>query len=66
MKKFKIRIEDPPRRKDMVFIGGAVLADVMKDKEQFWLTRQQYEEMGIDRLMENKYGVGTNKYYQNA
>merc|ERR1719192_2973684 len=34
--KFKIRIEDPPRRKDMVFIGGAVLADVMKDKEEFW------------------------------
>merc|ERR1719204_2184669 len=24
--KFKIRIEDPPRRKHMVFIGGAVLA----------------------------------------
>jgi actin-related protein 2 len=30
LSKFKIRIEDPPRRKDMVFIGGAVLADVMK------------------------------------
>ena len=28
--KFKIRIEDPPTRKDMVFIGGAVLAEVMK------------------------------------
>ena len=28
--KFKIRIKDPPRRKDMVFIGGAVFADVMK------------------------------------
>ena len=37
--KFKIRIEDPPRRKDMVFIGGAVLADVMKDKEEFWMTK---------------------------
>ena len=74
--KFKIRIEDPPRRKDMVmtsslltltsseskpihacsffilimisifwllsaqvFIGGAVLADVMKDKEEFWITK---------------------------
>ena len=36
--KFKIRIEDPPRRKDMVFIGGAVLADVMKVK-----TRPQLE-----------------------
>ena len=33
--KFKIRIEDPPRRKDMVFIGGAVLADVMKVRARF-------------------------------
>lgn len=45
--KFKIRIEDPPRRKDMVFIGGAVLADVMKDKESFWMSREEYQERGI-------------------
>ena len=32
MKKFKITIEDPPRRKHMVFLGGSVLADIMKDK----------------------------------
>ena len=44
---FKIRIEDPPRRKDMVFIGGAVLADVMKDKEEFWITKAEYEEQGV-------------------
>lgn len=49
----------------MVFIGGSVLADVMKDKQQFWLTRSQYEEMGVDKLMESVYGVGTNKYYTN-
>lgn len=30
MKKFKINIEDPPRRKHMVFLGGSVLADIMK------------------------------------
>ena len=66
LQKFKIRIEDPPRRKDMVFIGGSVLADVMKDKQQFWVTRAQYEEMGVDRMMESVYGVGTNKYYQSA
>jgi actin-related protein len=30
--KFKVRIEDPPRRKHMVFLGGAVLADIMKDQ----------------------------------
>lgn len=46
--RFKIRIEDPPRRKDMVFIGGSVLADVMKDKENFWITRQEYKEHGAD------------------
>merc|ERR1711942_507459 len=49
--KFKIRIEDPPRRKDMVFIGGAVLADVMKDKEEFWMTKAEYEEKGLDVLV---------------
>jgi len=48
--KFKIRIEDPPRRKDMVFIGGAVLADVMKDKEEFWMTKAEYEEKGKNVL----------------
>lgn len=32
MKKFKIKIEDPPRRKHLVFGGGSVLADIMKDR----------------------------------
>lgn len=50
LSKFKIRIEDPPRRKDMVFIGGAVLADVMKDREDFWMSKAEYEEKGIDVL----------------
>ena len=48
--KFKIRIEDPPRRKDMVFIGGAVLADVMKDRDDFWMSKAEYEEKGKDVL----------------
>ncbi|KAL4237463.1 Actin-related protein 2 [Mactra antiquata] len=50
LSKFKIRIEDPPRRKHMVFLGGAVLADIMKDKPDFWMTRQEYEEKGIKVL----------------
>lgn len=48
--KFKIRIEDPPRRKHMVFLGGAVLADIMKDKESFWLSRNEYMEKGVKCL----------------
>ncbi|KAH9954395.1 hypothetical protein BGW80DRAFT_1190484, partial [Lactifluus volemus] len=38
LNKFKIRIEDPPRRKHMVFPEGAVLADIMKAREQFWVS----------------------------
>lgn len=28
----------------MVFIGGAVLADVMKDRDSFWLSKNEYNE----------------------
>jgi len=31
----------------MVFLGGAVLADIMKDRENFWMTREEYQEKGI-------------------
>ncbi|KAJ8045332.1 Actin-related protein 2 [Holothuria leucospilota] len=55
LSKFKLRIEDPPRRKHMVFLGGAVLADIMKDKDTFWMTRQEYQEKGL-RCLE-KLGV---------
>ncbi|XP_053620847.1 actin-related protein 2 isoform X1 [Plodia interpunctella] len=48
--KFKIRIEDPPRRKDMVFIGGAVLAEVCKNRDNFWLSRKEYQEQGLSCL----------------
>ncbi|KDN46466.1 Actin/actin-like protein [Tilletiaria anomala UBC 951] len=50
---FKIRIEDPPRRKHMVFLGGAVLADIMKNRASFWISRSEWYEQGarsLDRL----------------
>ncbi|GAQ89930.1 actin related protein [Klebsormidium nitens] len=47
LKKFRLRIEDPPRRRHMVFLGGAVLADIMKDKPEFWISKQEYEEEGV-------------------
>ena len=46
LQKFKCRIEDPPRRKHMVFLGGAVLAEIMKDKDHFWMNKAEYEEQG--------------------
>lgn len=53
--KFKIRIEDPPRRKHMVFLGGAVLADIIKDKEDVWISKAEYDEQGVKVL--SKLGV---------
>ncbi len=56
LSKFKIRIEDPPRRKHMVFLGGAVLADIIKDKEEVWISRKEYEEQGVEACLK-KLGV---------
>jgi actin-related protein 2 len=46
LEKFKLRIEDPPRRKHMVFLGGSVLADIMKDRDEFWISKKEWEEQG--------------------
>jgi len=48
--KFKVRIEDPPRRRHMVFIGGAVLASIMADKDHMWINKQEWEEQGSQVL----------------
>ena len=55
--KFKIKIEDPPRRKHMVFLGGAVLADIMKNRQEFWLTAQEWQEGGVESV-ERKFNPG--------
>ncbi|KAL0568645.1 Actin-related protein 2 [Marasmius crinis-equi] len=58
LNKFKIKIEDPPRRKHMVFLGGAVLADIMKNRQEFWVTREEWYEKGVAAL--DKLGRGGN------
>ncbi|XP_028084031.1 actin-related protein 2-like [Camellia sinensis] len=47
LKKLHLRIEDPPQRKYMVYLGGAVLAGIMKDASEFWISREDYLEEGI-------------------
>lgn len=36
----------------MVFLGGAVLAGIMKDQEQFWITRDEWYELGPIRALD--------------
>lgn len=42
-----IRIVEHEQPQHAVFVGGALQAGIMKDKEGFWMTRQEYEEKGI-------------------
>jgi len=56
--KFKCRIEDPPRRKHMVFLGGAVLADIMKEKDAFWMLKNEWDEMG-PRVLQKTFKLTT-------
>lgn len=50
--RLKLRIEDPPRRKHMVYLGASVLGDLMRDRADFWITKAEYEEQGIARVLE--------------
>jgi len=31
--------------------GGAVLADIMKDKDAFWMSRKEYQENGLQAVL---------------
>lgn len=52
LSKFKIKIDDPPSRKHMVYLGGAVIADIMKERNEFWITREEWYELGAAAAME--------------
>ncbi|CAL9014864.1 unnamed protein product [Prunus brigantina] len=51
LKKLRLRIEDPPRRKHMVYLGGAVLAGIMK-----------VAELGESAAMDNNSNGGGNVF----
>jgi actin-related protein 2 len=34
----------------MVYLGGAVLGEIMKDRESFWISKAEWEEMGARSL----------------
>lgn len=52
--KMRIKVEDPPRRKHMAFVGGAVLASIMKDRKDFWIFKKDWEEHGASILHKDK------------
>ncbi len=49
--KCRIQVEAPIHRNGNVFHGGSILADLMKNRDEFWLTKVDYEELGTDRAL---------------
>ncbi|KRX21677.1 Actin-related protein 2, partial [Trichinella nelsoni] len=54
--KFKIRVEASPGRKYVVFEGGSLLAKLMRDREDFWVSRMDFKEHGIN-CVRKKFGL---------
>jgi len=42
----------------MVFLGGSVLADIMKEQDTFWLSKEEWKEKGPQRAMAEKHKKG--------
>ena len=61
LSKFKLRIEDPARRKNMVWLGGSVLADIMKDHNAFWLNKEDWNEKGAVRAIKEHHNIRCSK-----
>lgn len=51
LKKFPVNVEASPMRKDLVFLGGSVLAELMNSNDDFWISKAEYDEEGIDRAL---------------
>lgn len=50
MDRLKLKIEDPPNRQYNVFQGGALLANIMRHNDPFWILKQEWEEKGAKVL----------------
>ena len=35
----------------MVFMGASILADIMKDQDDFWLSKKSWKEKGASRAI---------------
>lgn len=55
MKRFPLKIEDPPARKTLVFAGGSIFASLLMENPSGWITKQEWQE-GFSEAMMHKMG----------
>ncbi|KAG8345261.1 putative Actin [Trypanosoma vivax] len=49
--RFSLRVEDPPRRRWMSFLGGAALAEVAAGQPEMWLQKSEWQEGGASAVL---------------
>ena len=49
--KININIIDSPRRKFSVFIGATVLAKTYNEQNEYWISKQDWDEAGPDIIL---------------
>ena len=49
LKNYKIKVEDPPNRRYLVYLGATVLANLTADKSNSWISKSEFKEIGADR-----------------
>jgi actin-related protein 2 len=42
----------PEEQEHAVFVGGAVLADLMKDNKDFWISKEEWTTLGKKKALE--------------
>ena len=55
--KVKIKVNNWPDRKYSAFTGASILANIMKDRDEFWLTKKEWSELGADNAMKKMYDM---------
>eukprot|EP00826_Nyctotherus_ovalis_P058564 TRINITY_DN8059_c0_g2_i20.p3 TRINITY_DN8059_c0_g2~~TRINITY_DN8059_c0_g2_i20.p3 ORF type:complete len:120 (+),score=37.88 TRINITY_DN8059_c0_g2_i20:1061-1420(+) len=49
--KYKVNVLDKPNRKNAVFIGASICANVLSGNPGFWVTKEQFEDRTMRELI---------------
>jgi actin-related protein 2 len=49
---WKIQVKSPKTHSCLVFEGAALFADAIQDNAQYWVSRQEYHEHGVDAVLD--------------
>ena len=56
MHRFKLKVEDPPRRKHMAYLGAAVMAQLSAEVDENWITKAEWDEAGPS-ILNQRFGT---------